>query len=61
MHTVQAEVLIHEEILLPELEHLQVADLPLCLVAAVGEDPVAEQAAILVHEEKLASVDVHQH
>jgi hypothetical protein len=27
----------------------------------VGEDPVAEQAAILVHEEKLASVDVHQH
>ena len=27
----------------------------------MGEDPVAEEGAVLVHEEVLAPVDVHQH
>ncbi len=35
---------------LPELEHLQVEDLPLCLIAT---DHITELAAVLIHEKIL--------
>ena len=45
----------------PELEELQVANLALRVVVELREDAVGQQGAVLVDEELLAAVDVHQH
>ena len=45
----------------PEFEELQISDLFVSVIAALGKQTVAEKTPVLIHKELLAAVDVDQH